>query len=104
MKSLLQLFKLGPDHGPTVWLSLVLVVIVLVIVLGAIKHAERDDLGNDRRPEQARGVELLLGVFGEFLLLVVVVEDHRAILSAHIVALPVLCGRVVRVIEDRKEV
>ena len=74
--------------------------VVLVVVLARIEAIERDDFRDDGAIEDLRGIELLDVGLGHALLLVVRVEDHRAILLSDIRALPVLRRRVVR---DREE-
>ena len=56
---LVELFNLRADHELAVLLSWVRVEIVLVILLGGEEVFDRRDLGDDRRFERARFVELL---------------------------------------------
>ena len=63
--------------------------VVLVVILGGVEGLERDDLGDDELRINFCRVELRNVGFGDFLLLLVRIEDGRAILSAVVRALAV---------------
>src|SRR5439155_13189764 len=76
-------------------------VVVLVVVLGLVEWSGRYNLGLDRLLE----ARLIFGLRGlrQALLLVVVVEDRRAVLVAAIAELAVLRERIVVVPEHVEE-
>ena len=71
--------------------------VLLVILLGPIERRGRYDLGHDRPAVPIERREVLHRFLGLGLLLVVVIEDHRAVLSADVRSLAVELGRVVSV-------
>src|SRR5206468_12385325 len=74
--------------------------VVLVVLLGGIEAIERNDLGDDRAIEDLGPIQLLDVGLCDTTLLVVAVEDDRAVLASHVWTLPVLCRGIVR---DREE-
>src|SRR5262249_13392700 len=81
----------------------VLLEILLVIFLGTIERLFGQDLGDDRPAITPERFKSCLRRFGFLLLLVVVIEDHRAILAADIRALSVELSWVVRHPEDLEQ-
>src|SRR5689334_15643561 len=77
----------------------VLLQVVLVEVLGVRERAGVDDLGHDRRLPAAGGVDAARHLLGHAALLGRGHEDRRAVLRPAVVALPVLRGRVVHLVE-----
>src|SRR4029453_11069635 len=76
--------------------------VLLVVVLGVVEVAERRDLGRDLAVAglaQALAEELL-GALGRLALGLGAVEDRRAVLGAHVVALAHALGRVVVLPEE----
>src|SRR5690349_4132864 len=67
----------------------VLLQLLLVVVLRIPELAGGDDLGHDLPLPLARALDLGLHLLGDLPLLVVVVEDRRAILRADVVVLAV---------------
>ncbi len=65
-----------------------------MIFLGRIETVERFDLGHDRFVEELRIRQGLHKRLGRSLLFVVLIKDHRAILSAAVGALKIEFGRV----------
>src|SRR5690606_18684503 len=80
--------------------------VLLVVVLGEVERAGRDDLGGDRAVAGAgqHRLEGVPGGLGGGLLGVGVVEDHRAVLGADVVALAEALGGVVALPEDLEQV
>src|SRR2546425_4102802 len=74
--------------------------VVLVIILALVEALERRDLGDNRRIEDMRPVQLLDVRLRGLLLLIVRVKDHRAVLLADVWSLTVARRGVVR---DREE-
>src|SRR5690606_980348 len=73
--------------------------ILLVILFGTPERGCRDDLRDDRIGEPPRGVPRLTRLFGKFLLLWRVSEDHRAVLIPDVRPLPVERRRVMHLPE-----
>src|SRR3954470_1829931 len=71
----------------------VLLVIILVVLLGLVEGAGRDDLGIDGARRELC-LDLLLGFLGELLLLLAAIEDRRAVLVAGVAELLVLHERI----------
>src|SRR6185312_4898164 len=78
----------------------VLLQIALMVVFRYPEGGRGHDLRDDWFLEPAGLVKDLPGLLGQFLLLVVVVEDRRPVLRSHIRALAIGGGRVVVVPED----
>src|SRR6478735_2380029 len=66
--------------------------VVLMLGLGLPERTGGGHLGDHRAGPDARGVDVGDGVLGDLLLLVVEVEDGRAVAQTDVVALPVLRG------------
>src|SRR5262245_49198631 len=77
--------------------------IVLVVLLRRPDLSPRNDLGDDPTLPLARGVDARLHLLGDALLLVVQVEDGRAVLRPRVVSLPVRGGRVVHAEEPAEQ-
>src|SRR5690606_10070231 len=80
--------------------------VLLVVGLGEVERGGRDDLGGDGavpHPGQDRLEGVAAGLGGGALRLVVV-EDHRAVLGSHVVALAHALGGVVALPEDLEQV
>jgi len=69
--------------------------VLLVVLLRRVECAEGGHLGDDRTRPDPFGVQLGDQVAGDLLLLRRVVEDHRAVLRPHVVALAIQGGRIV---------
>ena len=78
--------------------------VVLVIVFGHKEFRGWADFRDNRPGPQASLVQLLLAFFGQFFLLVVVIEDDRAVLRSHVGALPVQRRWIVRFPEHFQQV
>ena len=77
--------------------------IVLVLGFGLPEIARRRHLGDDLARPQPRGLDVGDGVQRDALLLVVGVEDRRAVAGADVVALPVLRRRIVDLEEELQQ-
>src|SRR4051794_8438906 len=71
----------------------VLLVIILVVLLGLVEGAGRDDLGVDGARRELC-LDLLLGFLRELLLLLAAIENRRAVLIAGVAELLVLHERI----------
>ena len=96
---LAELGYLGSDHSHAVGLVRIIGKVLLVIILGHVELIELHDLGDDGFAPNVLVVQLFNELLSLSLLFVIVIENRRAILSAHIRALTVERGRVM----DRKE-
>src|SRR5215467_10551856 len=76
---------------------------MLVVSLRWVKARERGYLGDDRLLEDLRFIELLDIRLGDAFLLIVLVEDCRAVLVAVIRSLPVQLRGIVRDAEEDLE-
>src|SRR5208337_3294826 len=103
LEFLLQLPELGHDVNVAVRAAPVIAVVILMVRLGRVEFGQGDELGNDRRAKDAAAGEVLVRLLGRLLLLVVVVENDRAVIGAEVVFLPVQGGRVVSHPEDVEE-
>src|SRR6266496_6743942 len=97
---LAELCHLRRDDSATVGLRSVVLEVLLVVVLGHIKGRRGRKLGYDWIIPDLGRVQRRDGLLGGGLLLGRAVKDRRAILRAHIMALPVQRGRVVDGEED----
>src|SRR5262245_50229631 len=77
--------------------------IVLVVLLRRPELSRGNDLGDDRTLPLARGVDARFHLLGDAFLLVVQVEDGRAVLRPRVVPLPVHGGRVVHAEEPAEQ-
>src|SRR5262249_30442272 len=68
--------------------------VLLVVVLGDVEGLRRLDRGRDRAAVPLRDVELRLGSFRGLALVLVMEEDHGAVLIAEVPTLAVAVGRV----------
>ena len=66
-----------------------------MIFFGFVKLTGRDDFRHDPLFERPRFFEFGFDFFGGVLLLLNMIEDHRAVLGPHVRALAVELGRVV---------
>src|SRR5437867_3808073 len=87
LEHFLELLDLGRDDVAAVARVRVRVEVPLVVVLGLPEPVVGDDLRHDGGAERLRGLESPLHVLGRLLLLLVVVEDDRAVLLADVVPL-----------------
>ncbi len=90
--------------SPAVGLERIVREIFLVIIFGQVELVERGHLGHDGVVPNACCADLLDDLLGDLLLLLIVIEDGRAVLRAHVRALAVERGRVVDGKEDRQQV
>src|SRR5579884_521445 len=95
-KLLLPLRQLGQVVHLYVWIGRVALDEMLMVRLGGVEALERHNLSDDRMPEDMRAVELGDVGFGDALLVVVCIEDRRAVLRAPVRPLAVLLGRIMR--------
>src|SRR3712207_779210 len=96
-----ELRDLGGDHDLAVRLVRVVAEVFLVVVLGPVECVERRHLGHDGISPKVLGLELRDHLLGDGPLLLVVVEDRRAVLRTDVGALPVQRRGVVRSEERR---
>src|SRR5882672_12034003 len=94
-KLLLELLQLGGNHRLTIRLRCVVVVVQLVIVLGRVELRHRLHTGDDGLRKRLRSVQSSDGLFRLLCLLVRRIKNHRPVLLADIVALPVYGRRIV---------
>src|SRR5713226_7126716 len=92
----MELAELGSDDNLAVRRKGIIAIILAVVVLGLVEGGERLDFSNDGRVEDLRGAQFLDARCSSALLLVGSVENDRAILGAHIRALTIQRGRVMR--------
>src|SRR5882762_5172893 len=93
-KLLLKLMQLGGNHELTIRLGRVVVVVELVVVLGGIELCRRLDGGDNGLGKGLDGVQSGDRFLRFLFLLRSCVVNHRSVLFADIVALPVYGGRV----------
>ena len=96
---LAELRHLGRNDGPAVALGGVAGEVLLVIILSRVERRRGRDLGHQRAIPYPGRVELTDDLLRDRLLLRAVIEDHRTVLRADIVALAVERSWVV----DREE-
>jgi len=94
-KLLFQMLDLWRIVENNVWLIGMESCVVLVIGLGGIEGLQRHDLGDDAVREDPRLIDLRNVGFGDALLLVVCIEDGRAVLRAFVGSLAIELRRVV---------
>src|ERR1700722_6990744 len=95
-KLLLKVFYLGKVEHGDVPIFRVLGGKILVVVFGAIKSFQRNDLGHDRIRENFGLIELTHVGLSDSLLLLVRKKDYRAILSTRVGSLAIQFRRVMR--------
>jgi hypothetical protein len=78
--------------------------IILVLRLGFPEIADRCHLGHDFARPEAGGVHVDYGVFRDTLLLIICVEDRRAISRADIVALAIARRRIMDLKEEFQQI
>jgi hypothetical protein len=94
-KYFFEFVKLRTDHHRAIRVGvLVVLIILLVIGFSRIKRAGRGDLCYNIFGECAAFVQLVLIILSFFLLVLVMIEDHAAVLRAFIGALPVERSRI----------
>ena len=94
-KIMAELCHFGSYHGPAVALERILLEVFLMVIFGDIKLVERRNFGNERVIPNLGCTDLTDDFFGNFLLLLIAIENGRAVLRADIIALAVKGGRVV---------
>ena len=100
---LFELVDFGTYYKLAVGLGLIVVIVILVVIIGNVEFAEWSDLCDDGVAKGFFFVESFFVHLGFLALLIVVPEDDRAVLRAHIIALTVECSRVVAGPEGSKE-
>src|SRR5215207_437946 len=95
-----ELRHLGRDHHLTVRLILVVPIVLLVVILGDVELLERRHLRHDGVAPEALRLYLGDHLCGDAPLLLVVIEDRRAVLRPDVRALPVQRRGVVGGEED----
>ena len=90
-----ELPHLGVDNHRAVGLIRIVTIIVLVVLFGLIESSQGRDLGNNGVRPEPRCIGLALRSFCDDFLLFVVIENHRTILRAGIIALSVQGGWIV---------
>ena len=83
------------NHRPAVALERILLEVFLVVIFGNIKLVERRYFGDDWVVPNFGCTDLPDDFFGNFLLLLIALENGRAVLRAGIIALAVKGSRVV---------
>jgi hypothetical protein len=101
---LLELLDLGGDHKLAVWLKRVIGKVFLVVVFGKKEVCRWLQGGDNWTWPGARRVEFGNHLFGFMMLVFRGVEDHRAILRAHVVALAVQRGGIMNGKENFEQV
>src|SRR5579864_874216 len=99
-KHLFKLIQFRPDDRGTIRLPGMVHIVILMVVFRRVECGEWDDVGDNGAIEGARGIEFLLVTLSQFLLIGIVVENDRAILRAHVVALAVARRWVVSAPKD----
>src|ERR1700694_49759 len=99
-----ELRHLGRDHGAAIGLVGIAAVVLPVVLLGRIERGERHDLRDDRVIEYVLRLELAHDFLGHATLLVVMIEDRRAILCPHVATLRVEGSRIVESEEHPEQV
>ena len=102
-EDLFELVYFGANYKLAVGLGLIVVIVILVVIIGNVEFAEWSDLCDDGVAKGFFFVESFFVHLGFLALLIVVPEDDRAVLRAHIIALTVECSRVVARPEGCKE-
>src|SRR5438128_2570460 len=90
-----ELPHLWVDNHQTVGLIRIVTIVVLVVVFGLVESGQGRDLGNNGTRPESRSIGVALGFFCDDSLLLVVIENHRTILRADIIALSVQRGGIV---------
>jgi len=99
-----ELLDLGSDYNVAVTLRGIVFVVVLVIGLRRPELGIGFNFSNDRAIPDALGLQFFLVGFCQFLLLGIVIENHRTILRADVVSLTVPGGRVMGFPKDFKQI
>src|SRR5437588_95451 len=102
-KNLLDFFNLGPDDEAAVGLGRIIIVIILMVILRRIESFYRANLSHNGVREDFRFVQFFLILFGNLPLLLVVIKNHRTVLSSNVISLPVHGCRIVRFPEDLQQ-
>ena len=100
LEDLFELLHFGTYNRHAVTRARIVLIIILVVILSSIKRRQRAYLSHNLCGEGARFIEFRFVGFSSFLLIFIVVEDHRSILSTFVGTLLVKRSGVVGLPED----
>ncbi len=91
LEDFLELLDFGFYHDRTIGLVTVLVEVILMIIFSRIEYAKSAYFSHDWIGPYFLLVQFLLVVLGERTLLLIVIEDDRAVLRTDVVSLSIHC-------------
>ena len=102
-KRLAELLHFGMDHREAIRLIRILNEVILVVSFRFVKCRQRRDFRHNGIGPQVRCVCFGHGLFGDFALPVIMAKNHRSILRAHVMPLPIQGRGIVRVPENEQD-